>query len=617
MMNIGHNLHSTNRGVYMLIGLFVLCMMSCKQTDKEIAALHSTSLGERISVKYKADLYECKTYMDSLLLAQEHDDMERYYQLSRSYFKRLEPIMAFYDAENYKFLNAPNILKVEEEDATSIKIAAPKSFQVLEESIFVENPDLSTIQKAAKLIRSRLALLEQNSDFSHAKPHHMVWMLRDAIMRVSQTGITGFDSPVLEQSLLEGVFVYQSIKEILESVHAEFDNEQLYRKWMDEIDSTISSLQQVDFESFDRYAFIKQHTHPQMRLCNELVTDWNVNFPFTMAIENDATSLFAEDTFNTHFFSDYRNREISQDRIELGKDLFNDVNLSKSKMISCATCHIDSKAFTDGLAKSKGQSRNSPTLTYASLQQAYFYDNRAGSLEGQIVSVVNSDTEFHTDLNTLLNGVKKNRTYQVKFDSLYDGKVDDYNIRNAIASYIRSLNKFNSKFDNNINGFENSLTQNEINGFNLFMGKAKCATCHFAPVFNGTVPTRYKDTELELLGVPEHNDTINASVDPDLGRFYMYETEERKFFFKTPTVRNSELTAPYMHNGVYETLEEVVDFYNRGGGAGIGIDLEYQTLPPDPLDLTIQEQKDLVLFLKTLTDATSKEKIENKVATLR
>lgn len=616
MMNIVYNSQRIHRGVYILIGLFVFCI-SCNQTDKEMAALHTVSLGERISVKYQADLYECKTYIDSLLVAQKPDDVQRYYHLSRSYFKRLEPIMAFYDIENYKFLNAPNILKVEEEDATSIKISEPKSFQVLEESIFVETPDLSTIHKAAELIRSRLSLLQQNSDFSHAKDHHLIWMLRDAIMRVSQTGITGFDSPVLEQSLLEGVFVYQSLKELLESVQTEFEDKTLYQKWIDEIDSAIKSLQQTDFERFDRYAFIKKHTHPQMRLCNAMALDWNVNFPFTLAVENDATSLFSENTFNTGFFSDYRHREISKDRIALGKSLFNDVNLSKSKAISCATCHIESKAFTDGLTKSKGQARNSPTLTYASLQQAYFYDNRAGSLEGQIVSVVNSDTEFHTDLNTLLEAVRKKKVYQAKFDSLYDGKVNDYNIRNAIASYIRSLNKFNSKFDKNINGLENSLTQNEINGFNLFMGKGKCATCHFAPVFNGTVPTRYKDTELELLGVPERKDTINATVDPDLGRFYMYGTEERKFFFKTPTVRNSELTAPYMHNGVYETLEEVVDFYNRGGGAGIGIDLEYQTLPPEPLNLTDQEQKDLVLFLKTLTDTTFKEKIENSVAALR
>lgn len=614
-MRIGHNPHSAKKGVYILIGLFLLCM-SCKQSDKELIALNNESLGQRISTKYGDDLQQCQGYLDSLLVASTADDRERFYQLSRSYFKRLEPIMAFYDAENYKFLNAPNILKVEEEDATSIKIADPKSFQVLEESLFIDNPDLKTIHKAAALIRSRLELIEANRDFSHVKPYHLVWLLRDAIMRVSQTGITGFDSPVLEQSLLEGVFVYQSVKEILELVRSEFEDATLYEKWIKEIDSSIHTLQQGDFNNFDRYAFIKEHTHPQMRLCNELAKDWNIDFPFTLALQNDATSLFSQETFNIQYFTDYRNRNISKDHIALGKALFNDANLSKSKTISCATCHLASKAFTDGLVKSKGQTRNSPTLTYVSLQQAYFYDNRAGSLEGQIVSVVNSDTEFHSDLNSLLDAVKNNRRYQVQFDSLYGGTINDYNIRNAIASYIRSLNSFNSKFDKNINGLENSLTEREIHGFNLFMGKAKCATCHFAPVFNGTVPTRYKDTELELLGVPQRKDTINAVVDSDLGRFYMYETEERKFFFKTPTVRNSELTAPYMHNGVYETLEEVIDFYNRGGGAGIGIDLDYQTLPPDPLNLTTAEQEDLVLFLKTLTDSKPQADIEDNIVAL-
>ena len=110
---------------------------------------------------------------------------------------------------------------------------------------------------------------------------------------------------------------------------------------------------------------------------------------------------------------------------------------------------------------------------------------------------------------------------------------------------------------------------------------------------------------MELIGVPNKKDTINAQISTDLGRYYVFNTEERKHFFKTPTVRNIALTAPYMHNGVYNTLEEVVDFYNRGGGQGIGIDLPLQTLPTDPLELTKKEQEDLVLFLKTLTDKTA------------
>lgn len=183
------------------------------------------------------------------------------------------------------------------------------------------------------------------------------------------------------------------------------------------------------------------------------------------------------------------------------------------------------------------------------------------------------------------------------------GGITEGAIRHAIASYIRSLAPFSSRFDRNIRGEEQSLAASEIRGFNLFTGKAKCATCHFAPLFNGTVPPDFSETELELLGVPHAKDTALAQVDPDPGRYNLFETEVRRHFFKTPTLRNIALTAPYMHNGVYDTLEEVMDFYNRGGGAGIGIALEHQTLPPDKLQLSPEEIQDLIAFMHTLTDA--------------
>jgi len=112
----------------------------------------------------------------------------------------------------------------------------------------------------------------------------------------------------------------------------------------------------------------------------------------------------------------------------------------------------------------------------------------------------------------------------------------------------------------------------------------------------------FKESELELIGVPDSKDTINAIIDDDLGRYGVYKTQQKKHFFKTPTVRNIEKTAPYMHNGVYTTLEEVIEFYNKGGASGLGIELEYQTLPTDKLNLSNQEKKDLIAFMKSLTD---------------
>jgi cytochrome c peroxidase len=170
------------------------------------------------------------------------------------------------------------------------------------------------------------------------------------------------------------------------------------------------------------------------------------------------------------------------------------------------------------------------------------------------------------------------------------------------SNYSRSLAVFDSKFDNNINEKEVSLMVSEKKGFNLFMGKAACATCHFPPAFNGTVPPYYKETEFEVIGVPKTKKWKNAELDSDLGRYHIFPMKERKGYFKTPSLRNIEKTAPYMHNGVYNNLEEVMKFYNKGGGIGIGIDIENQTLPFSSLDLSDKEIEDIIAFMKTLTD---------------
>ena len=191
------------------------------------------------------------------------------------------------------------------------------------------------------------------------------------------------------------------------------------------------------------------------------------------------------------------------------------------------------------------------------------------------------------------------------FKKAYPDKkeITTYEIRNAIASYVRSLMPFNAKIDLYFAG-KATLTASETNGFNLFAGKAKCATCHFIPLYSGTVPPWYNNSESEVIGVPKSNVWKNAVVDGDLGRYKLNQLAPLKYSFKTPTVRNSEKTAPYMHNGVYNTFEEVIKFYELGGGNGIGMNLEYQTLPFDNLQLTEKEKQDIISFIKTLTDTS-------------
>ncbi|CAM3945405.1 cytochrome c peroxidase [Flavobacterium jumunjinense] len=573
-------------------------LMSCtnKEAYKEISSF------EKLEIYFKETLVEAAVSLEDLNKANSIEEKKKCYLKARKAFKKCEPILAFVDSENYGYLNQPNILKVEEEDFTDIKINEPTGFQVIEEILFDEVVDTLALKKNVEKTQIRLTFLHKNQTLEFLKKHHILWILRDAINRIALTGITGFDSPVLENSLQESQTVYESLNTIISIFEAEFSNKKLFETWKKEIDESINFLNQTKFNEFNRYIFIKEHTHKSLSLWNETVTDWKVEFPFKQAINYDVTSLFSNETFNINYFTDQKGNPIEDDKVALGKLLFEDTSLSKEKTISCATCHKKELYFTDGVAKSPGTTRNSPTLFYAALQKGFFHDRRTGSLEGQVIDVVNNPNEFHLSLNDLEKRVIEKKEYKEAFKKVYAKDIDNYLIRNAIASYIMSLTPFNSKFDLNMQGKEKTLTKKEINGFNLFMGKGKCATCHFAPLFNGLVPTQFKESEIELIGVPKTKDTINAEIDYDLGRYGVYSTKERKFFFKTPTVRNIEKTAPYMHNGVYTTLEEIVDFYNKGGATGLGFDLEYQTLPPDKLNLTVKEKEDLVLFLKTLTD---------------
>ncbi|WP_238528026.1 cytochrome-c peroxidase [Aquimarina agarivorans] len=582
----------------------LFAFVGCKkkpQNDENLEAFVVTPL-KQLESTYKEHLKNSFEYLEKMQEEKNPEKMVDQYKLARAYFKRAEPILSFIDKNNYASLNAPNLLKVLEEDATDIKIIDPIGFQVIEELLFEEKKDLEQLKIVTRKTSNRLKLLYNNTKL-RLKDYHILWIIRNQIVRIATAGITGFDSPVLAQSLSESAWTYKEIINILDIYESNFSEKNLLHEWKKEIEAITQSLDH-DYDTFDRFSFIKNHLNKQLVLMNKTQKDWEVNFNVTLALNHTASHLFSEDAFNMKFFSDYRLEANNlETKVAIGKKLFNDKRLSLNNDMACATCHIQKKAFTDGKKTfSKNQKRNTPTITYSALQKAYFYDARAGSLEGQIVGVVKNHGEFNTSLEHLVKVVTEDSYYNKAFDTLYTRGATDMNIRHTMASYIKTLNKFNSKFDRNIRGEENTLTASEKNGFNLFMGKALCATCHFAPVFNGTVPPNLSDTELEAIGVPVKNDTMNAKIAADLGRYYLFNTPERKHFFKTPTVRNAALTAPYMHNGVYNTLEEVVDFYNRGGGKGIGINLPNQTLPFDNLNLTKSEQKDLVAFIKTLSD---------------
>jgi cytochrome c peroxidase len=576
----------------------LLLLFSCSEIQKKEVVVKKEAQEEPLLVYFNEQLDSSILSLRRMERVKEKEEAWPHYRKAREHFKKAEALFAFIDKESYLALNQPNLLKVQEEDATDIKIGKPFGFQVLEEAMLEKVIDTAILKRQLEASINRLSFVRNNSNVP-VKKYHILWVFRDQLVRVATLGLSGFDSPSAN-SLEESAYTYQGMIALSELYRDNFNDPQLYASWLKGLKEG-KSLLAYDFDTFDRYHFIQKSTHPLLQLLQHIREDWQVDYPLELAFNNNVSSLFTDTTFNLDFFYDYHEgNEYTLAKVELGKKLFRDVRLAESKQMSCASCHLKEKAFTDGLVTFPKQKRNTPTLSYAAYQQAFFYDNRAGSLEGQIVGVIENENEFHSDLKKFTEVVLADSSYGQALKKSYGAKLGDLEIRNALASYVRSLTSFNSKFDENINGLREDLSDEERLGFNLFMGKAQCATCHFPPTFNGTVPPYFTTTEMELIGVP--GDTIRWQIDDDPGRFMVFGTEERRHFFKTPTVRNASLTAPYMHNGVFETLKQVVEFYNNGGGVGHGMDLPYQTLPTDSLHLSKEEIKSLLAFMKSLED---------------
>jgi cytochrome c peroxidase len=329
---------------------------------------------------------------------------------------------------------------------------------------------------------------------------------------------------------------------------------------------------------------------------------------YNRLLRQGARTLFDTDAFDLNAYAPGPEFFLSDQKIALGKRLFSDPMISGTGTRSCASCHQPGKAFTDGLKKNTvigGHAplkRNTPTLLNAALQPSLFYDLRVNTLEDQVHEVVQDKQEMDGSITAVAHRLWQNKDYRRLFEKAFPEKgrtgIDTFEVMNAIASYVRSLSRLNSRFDAYMRGDKTALDTEEVRGFNLFMGKAKCGTCHYMPLFNGTLPPKYFASDAEVIGVPAS--PADTAIDPDPGWFNIIGIASFKHAFKIPTVRNAARTAPYMHNGVFATLEDVMDFYNDGGGAGHGLRVANQTLSSDSLHLTQTEIKEVIAFIKSL-----------------
>ena len=561
-------------------------------------------------------------------------ELQEIHLATRLAYKKVEFLLEYYDRDAMKkYINGAPLPTIEKH-VPEIRVIEPSGLQVLDELVFGDNPidEKEEILAQVKDLKKYFSQVQQYQKGIQINHRHVFEASRQEIIRILTLGVTGFDTPGSANAIPEAVNAMEAVSNAMA----------FYQTAIKEKDASLSNdikalfkgaiqylKENNDFDSFDRLTFLKTYINPlyakvkdaQIALGVETVYE-TTNVP--QAVRYHADNIFSDAFLNEDYFANVSNEEASEKRIELGKLLFFDPVLSSNNQFSCASCHQPEKGFTDGLDKSlaikegKKIKRNAPTVVNSVYAERYFYDLREPSIERQIRHVVIDSLEFNTDFFEIVDKLSQSETYKKLFAEAYADQpqyqLSKWSISNALACYVVSLSSFNSPFDQYVRGERKELPEAAKRGFNLFMGKAACGTCHFAPSFNGLVPPFYEESESEVLGVPSTPGSENLVIDPDLGRLESSRPQDEAYFyafsFKTPTVRNAALTAPYMHNGVYETMEEVIDFYNKGGGLGMGIDIPHQTLPDAPLNLNEGEVKDLIAFMEALTDTTGMTKIQ-------
>ena len=307
-----------------------------------------------------------------------------------------------------------------------------------------------------------------------------------------------------------------------------------------------------------------------------------------------------------------KDNPMTPEKIELGKMLYFDPRLSGDSSTSCAKCHDPEAGFSNGKRLSDAYPgtkhwRSVPTVLNAAYARLLFWDGRSTSLEDQAKGPIQAPIEMNQNPGHLVHKLRQIPFYREGFKKVFNSDITFDNIAKAIATFERTIVSRNVPFDNYLKGDKSALDSEQIRGLEIFKEKARCINCH-----NGAI---FSDGALHAIGVPEieplrkDSDRVatrhffaqdagysNWKIDADYGRELITKSAKDRFKFKTPSLREVLDTAPYMHNGAFLTLEEVVDFYNKGGG-----DIPGKDPLMKPLGLTAEEKAALIAFLESLS----------------
>lgn len=541
---------------------------------------------------------------------------------ARLVMKRADFWLRYLEPAGYRLINAP--LPVEWETEVFEKFEKPYrreggGLSLVSLQLGEPTPDRQRLLALADSVRAGCRIFASDSVRRRMESfHHFYLCNRLFLLNLAAIYTTGFECPSADRVLPELNEMLLAVWGIYKSFNEAYPQTSLTSEYLDKYKELVAFVKSQPGESthFDHYLFIRDYINPLFAANQEFIRRFSVSSRSMIdyALNRKAGSIFDKRLYTGQnakgIFRRVDDSAALTEIEETGRLLFYDPILSGNNQRSCASCHKPDQYFTDTSVATalhfdgkRRLSRNTPSLVNAGYNHLLMADGRHFTLEGQARDVMSNPAEMGCDEEALIGKIVSCKVYRKHFDNLLkytpqEKQVTVNHIASCLALYYSTFSRGYSAFDDAMNGGP-ELNASAKRGFNFFMGKAQCATCHFVPQFNGVKPP-YIGSEFEVLGVP--GDKAYTNLSADSGRYNVNPASETLRAFRTGTVRNAARTAPYMHNGVFGSLREVIDFYDAGGGAGRGLDPGNQTLSADSLHLTELEKQDLIAFIEALTE---------------
>ncbi|HET6999698.1 MAG TPA: cytochrome c peroxidase [Puia sp.] len=597
----------------------IFCLSFNKKGNKSYNQLYNRSLQEFRQQQVILEKFILQTDLSS---EDNLRSVRGQIEIARLKLKNIDFWLRYFEPNAYRKMNGP--LPVEWENEVFEKFEPPYRREgaglslaelSMDQTPLIKDSLIQIIKRSEEAVKTFEAdsITSQLNSYSHFFLANRLFLLNLAAIYT-----TGFECPDTNRVITELHSMLLGTREIYNNFNLSFPETPITSDYLDKYEKTISFVasQGTGFSAFNHFNFIRDYVNPLFAMNQKFINDYNarsINYN-DYTLNNAIQSIFDKSLYasqNTKgIYSMVEDEKTLREIRYIGKLLFYDPILSGNNMRSCASCHKPTEYFTDttiGLAfqfdKQQRLPRNTPTLINSVYNHLLMLDGKHISLQAQGKDVITNPNEMNSNEKELIKKVLSCKEYKEAFKSFLKLTPEEKDITlnhivSAITYYDGSYSRFYSPFDNAMNNI-GTVSDEAKKGFNLFMSRAKCGTCHFVPNFNGVKPP-YIGSEFEVLGTP--GDTSFKDLSTDKGRYMINKAPETLHAFRTGSIRNAEYTKPYMHNGVFKSLEEVIDFYDVGGGQGKKLVVENQTLPGDSLHLTRNEKKELLAFIYSLNE---------------